>query len=36
VSDRQPRHRLHIGYVALESAKVLLLVALGVVGLAAA
>lgn len=35
LSDGQPRHALHIGFVALETAKVLLLLALGILLLAA-
>lgn len=33
LTDGRPRHRLHVGYVGLEGAKALLLIALGVVGL---
>ncbi|MGN6274073.1 MAG: hypothetical protein ACTHMQ_13400 [Protaetiibacter sp.] len=35
LSDGQPRHALHIGFVALETAKVLLLLTLGILLLAA-
>jgi hypothetical protein len=35
LSDGQPRHRLHIGYIALEGVKLIVLLALGVIGLAA-
>jgi hypothetical protein len=35
LSEGQPRHALHIGFVALETAKVLLLLALGILLLAA-
>ncbi|HTN58869.1 MAG TPA: hypothetical protein VL043_11425 [Protaetiibacter sp.] len=35
LSDGQPRHALHIGFVALETAKVLLLLALGILLLTA-
>ena len=35
MADGQPRHRLHIGYVALEGAKALLLLGLGIAGLVA-
>lgn len=35
MAQGQPRHRLHIGYVALELLKMLLLLALGVLGLVA-
>jgi hypothetical protein len=34
LADGRPRHRLHVGYVVLEGAKVVLLVALGVAALA--
>lgn len=35
VSDKQPRHLLHVGYIALEFAKVVLLLAIGVAAFAA-
>ncbi|WP_284252709.1 hypothetical protein [Pseudolysinimonas kribbensis] len=35
ISDGRPRHRLHLGYIALEGAKVIVLLALGVIALGA-
>lgn len=35
ISDGRPRYRLHLGYIALEGAKAIVLLALGVVGFVA-